>query len=369
MGVVAFHSRLSEYFTWYWGSMDFFFVLSGFLITRSMLDIRRRDGGLGMFLTYRMVRLLPVYVLFVICAELFITLANQGWLMAAWRGKVAGGFSLYLLTFTQNLDLLVSTHEIFPRGFGLDHFWSLILEEHYYLVWGLIFFFSRACAVMQQPKIMLALVALLMTCSMSIRWLGYSWWLLPARLDGFVVGTFMGLIRFRPGMPAMASLIKRPVGVLLMVAAGFYLIQFASKHADLLRNQSQNDGQAWLAVSSFVVLSAFLINYLYDLDLQRTGRGQFARIFSWVGLISYELYVVHGPVIILLTQKDVSEQLTGLANSSGPVLFPVVLVCSLAVAWVLHTYITKPCMARRKQIYEVLRHALADVVRPRREGA
>lgn len=367
MGVVAFHSRLSEYFPWYWGSMDFFFVLSGFLITRSMLEIRRQGSGLGMFLTYRMVRLLPVYVMFVACTEIFITLANQGWLNPAWSDKVAGGFSLYLLTFTQNLDLLVSSHEVFPRGFGLDHFWSLVLEEHYYLVWGIVFFLVRA-RCFAAPPVMLGLVALLIAVSMSFRWMGYSWWLLPARLDGFVVGTFMGLVRFRPGMPDMAAIIKPPVGFLLLGAAGIYLLLFSSKHAAVLLNQSHNYGLAWLAVSAFVILSAFMINFLYDLDLKRSSSGHFARIFSWVGLVSYELYVVHGPVVILLTQKDVSRQLTGLADADGVVLFPVVLGFSLAAAWLLNTYITKPCMARRHQIYARLRHAFAGWARPRREG-
>lgn len=42
IGVVAYHSHLHPFFPWYWMSMDVFFVMSGFLITKSMISIKEK---------------------------------------------------------------------------------------------------------------------------------------------------------------------------------------------------------------------------------------------------------------------------------------------------------------------------------------
>ena len=61
IGVVAYHSHLHPFFPWYWMSMDVFFVMSGFLITKSMISIKEKKRGATDFFVYRAVRLLPLF--------------------------------------------------------------------------------------------------------------------------------------------------------------------------------------------------------------------------------------------------------------------------------------------------------------------
>src|SRR5262245_39580963 len=109
-----------------WIGVQLFFVLSGFLITRNLLDSRAADNYFQSFYWRRVLRIFPLYYLtliagLVIAPRLFqfpsgalASLQNQAWL---WT---------FLSNWTQPLGLEVS---------GFSHFWSLAIEEQFYLVW------------------------------------------------------------------------------------------------------------------------------------------------------------------------------------------------------------------------------------------
>src|SRR2546426_3790254 len=140
-----------------WTAIDLFFVLSGFLITGILLDTQGQPRWWPNFVVRRVLRIFPLYfgaltVLFVLLPRLvhwsepqFDTLqANQTWY---W-------------TYTVNL-LTALTH---GRGtpLGTAHFWSLSIEEQFYLIWPLIVW---AC----KPRALLRLVALALVAGLAFR--------------------------------------------------------------------------------------------------------------------------------------------------------------------------------------------------------
>src|SRR3954471_12053673 len=116
--------------------VDLFFVLSGFLITGILLDSRDSPRYFSTFYARRTLRIFPLYygVLFVVLVLLPLLAApapgaqkvmhDQPWLWC-YGANV-------LMTLTGNRALFNAEH------FNLGHFWSLAVEEQFYLVWPLL---------------------------------------------------------------------------------------------------------------------------------------------------------------------------------------------------------------------------------------
>ncbi|NVO12667.1 MAG: acyltransferase [Rhodoplanes sp.] len=98
--------------------VDLFFVLSGFLITRILLDERVRTGSISLrvFYTRRALRIFAIYYL---CVAVYV-------LAFPFDGEAL----LSLVTYTFNYY-----HPFNPTPNPLEHTWSLAVEEQFYIVW------------------------------------------------------------------------------------------------------------------------------------------------------------------------------------------------------------------------------------------
>lgn len=120
--------------------VGFFFVLSGFLITYILTREKMKSGKVNLvrFFVRRAFRIWPLFFLVVLFA-LFLpdNIANQlGFHMVGhgyapdWR---------YSLTFLENYKSIMMNAP--PRTTPLGVFWSLCIEEHFYILWMIVFFF------------------------------------------------------------------------------------------------------------------------------------------------------------------------------------------------------------------------------------
>lgn len=114
--------------------VDLFFVLSGFLITGILLDAKGQRGYFTNFLARRSLRIFPLYF-----AALFLCLVACNW-VPAYRGMFAQAEAnqFYLWSYLTNVKM--SFDNAWSFGY-MDHFWSLSVEEHFYLAWPLVLFF------------------------------------------------------------------------------------------------------------------------------------------------------------------------------------------------------------------------------------
>ena len=122
--------------------VSFFFVLSGFLITYILSHEKLKTGHINLkrFFVRRAFRIWPLFYLLVIMALLippdmaqsigFHT--NGGGYDPDWR---------FSLTFTENYKSIIMGTG--PKTTPLSVFWSLCIEEHFYVLWMLVFFFVR----------------------------------------------------------------------------------------------------------------------------------------------------------------------------------------------------------------------------------
>jgi peptidoglycan/LPS O-acetylase OafA/YrhL len=150
-------SNFLHYFTNAGGvGVSFFFVLSGFLITYILiLEKLNHDNKVPLkkFFLRRILRIWPLYyamVLFAFCTPFILNLlginySNQGY-QPNW---------FFTLTFLENYVMMYKNE--FPNVSPLIVMWSLCIEEHFYIIWGLIFYFISLKNV---PKLIISSILL-----------------------------------------------------------------------------------------------------------------------------------------------------------------------------------------------------------------
>lgn len=103
-----------------------FFILSGFLITILLIKEKRTTGKISIaaFMVRRSLRIFPLYLLFCLLATLALVFLN---------GQLPGRALAYAFLYAYNF---VPMADYLPL---LGHTWSLAVEEHFYLIWPLVF--------------------------------------------------------------------------------------------------------------------------------------------------------------------------------------------------------------------------------------
>ncbi len=117
-----------------WTGVDLFFVLSGFLITGILLDSRGQPGYFRSFFARRSLRIFPLYF-----TALWVTFVGVPWLAHFWspaapvaqRVAVLSQDQVWFWTYMQNW--MFAFRGIWPDVNYLNHFWSLAVEEQFYL--------------------------------------------------------------------------------------------------------------------------------------------------------------------------------------------------------------------------------------------
>jgi peptidoglycan/LPS O-acetylase OafA/YrhL len=111
--------------------VDLFFVLSGYLITSILLRTRRQAGYYRRFYLARFFRIFPLYyavlgLVFLVMPRIAPDIRHTLLWLRQWR----------FWTYTTNFAIARSAQLIFvSRDLNLNHFWSLAIEEQFYLFW------------------------------------------------------------------------------------------------------------------------------------------------------------------------------------------------------------------------------------------
>nr|WP_314843623.1 acyltransferase family protein [uncultured Microbacterium sp.] len=126
--------------------VDVFFVISGFLITGHLVGEMTRTGGmrLGAFYARRIRRLLPAAFL-VLAASLVLLVAflpYPRWGRSAWEILASAGYveNWFLAAMSVNYSALNDAASL------VQHYWSLSVEEQFYIVWPLLLLAAVAIA-------------------------------------------------------------------------------------------------------------------------------------------------------------------------------------------------------------------------------
>ena len=253
-----------------WMGVDLFFVLSGFLITRILLNMRQSDGYFKNFYARRILRIWPLYysVLFLIFVVIpFVRPSTAAQIFAA-RSSPWWAFPLFLQNF------LLPAPAAAAASLGVA--WSLGIEEQFYLVWPwAVRYFSQS----QLRRIAIAVIC----ASPVLRFYLtqhqvdiYSNFF--CRLDGLMAGALLAsFLHSRLLQPARFT---KLAWICLGLAAPLALVTDAFNDRWLVHSL------AVVAAVSFIYLSLF--SSLRWFQALMTNR-----FLVYTGTISYGLYLLH----------------------------------------------------------------------------
>lgn len=292
--------------------VDLFFLLSGYLITTILLESKHKNLGLYLknFYVRRFLRISPLYYLVLffvfIVIPLYVTYDQAAIILLKKQ--------LFVWTYLSNLPGIGVDWDS-SSFFWLGHFWSLAVEEHFYLMWPLVVYFldNKSLKVVSLMLIVLSIFSF--TIYTFNPKLIFFDWPTVTRGGGLSVGSLIAIYAYEKN--DFRYIRNNPFLFLL-----FFIVFFA-----VLLSPRSSYIYAHLYYASwafYAICFIFLINlkngFLYDLLC--------SRVLVFLGVISYGLYVYHG-----VLRPRVNYYIEGLfaLYSTGFVLFDLFAYSLLAL--------------------------------------
>lgn len=300
--------------------VDVFFVLSGYLITGHMLREHARSGWVSLASFYaRRVRRIAPAALLVLLATAVATpflLPEPRWHDVVRTGLASIVSGINWLLALDSVDYLAEGAAPSP----FQHYWSLAVEEQFYLVWPLLAVAAIAWARRRRRPfrhVLLVSAATVFAVSLALSALSThgtgpsSYFATTTRAWELALG---GLAAF---VPALSASRRTSSAVFGLAVAGLVAVCL------LLKEPEHYPG--WLAL---LPCAATVVAVLAgETSAGALGWAVRSRGVQWLGDASFSLYLWHWPVLLMLP--------------SSPWL---ALVVSLAFAWVSRRYVEVPCL-------------------------
>lgn len=331
---------IERFYAWFggWTGVDLFFVISGFVITRELeprlrgasdrIDFLRRSIG---FWLRRCWRLLPSAWLWLGIGLIACVVFNQSGAFAPFRTNFAGALASALQV--QNLHMAY----IFGDGRIPNNFlyWSLSLEEQFYLVLPFIVLLSGK--FLRHTLVIIALWQVLTPRFMPIDFM--------LRADGLALGALLALWQQTPSWKLFEPRFLVDNRLLRFAVPGVLLAALATMGAKGMPHFEYRVGVIAVISALLVLIAAHDRNLLLP-------AGALKKIALWFGARSYALYLIHIPVFAIT--REIWFRISPPGTEFGPD-FTVRYLASAAVLLVLlaelnYRVVEMPLRRKGKQI-------------------
>jgi peptidoglycan/LPS O-acetylase OafA/YrhL len=311
--------RVSRFFEYANTGVDLFFVLSGFLITSILITERTSKTYYQDFYWKRALRILPLYILT---------------LLGAWIYLRQTAYTFLALAFLVNFAGLLHLHLIEPGPF-----WSLGIEEQFYLIWPTLVRRLDVRRILRW-SIGIGIACIVLRVLLGVRH-HHDYQLSPLRCDGLAFGAALACYFYMAGDSQERR--KRIVPLLIFLGVlGVVLVALAKGLNLHAFYQSTTQTGVVLITGPIVGLSVIFRGSPFLAPLR-------SRFLTFMGLISYAFYMVHIYVIMIYQ------------HFRGPRLAPgdvfgywmgavITLTVSIAVALLSRYFIELPIMRLRKYV-------------------
>lgn len=324
--VVVYHNfGFINYFFFGWLGVDLFFVLSGFLITDILLKTVNQPRYLSNFYTRRVLRIFPLYYLFVALALFVIPRLSPHFDISYYYDN-----QVWIWTYLQNWLYIFKGHD---GTNAMHHLWSLAVEEQFYLFWPLVIL------VLRKPTRLLIFISIALAAVLGLRlwiWvnhvadLAYFNLYTFSRVDGICIGCMVALL-----LHINRDFLKKYTPWIVMF---FAIMNFAF----FFVNRSYHFSFPYLALAgytTFAMLFGLLVNEAVTGSTPLINALFNFAPLRFFGKISYGFYMFHWPVFLLLSPW-LYAQLSSLVQ--GRVLqFAVSFIATLAailISWMSYRY-------------------------------
>jgi peptidoglycan/LPS O-acetylase OafA/YrhL len=281
-GTHAFMGRLrylAEPINFGWAAVSLFFVLSGYLISGILWDSIGTPNWWRRFYWRRSLRIFPLYYLALLIA-IGHTICSHG-LRSIFPGV------LPYVVYLQNVPTIYPTLAKFPDVRSLSHFWSLAVEEQFYLIWPFVLAWLYPKADRARKVCLLVwLSSLAFRVAVFATGAGHLWAIafLAARAGELSLGAYLALV---VRDPTCKDRLFRRAGWMF----GASLLAVIAVIVGTGGAGVESKGMATIGIA----INALLFASLIGLSLRP---GLVASVFEigwlrWLGRVSYGVYVYH----------------------------------------------------------------------------
>ena len=287
-----------------------FFVLSGFLITLMLLNEERSNGSISLkkFYIRRAIRIFPVYY-FILFVYFLLQLCGI----------------LYFSTISWITSLTYTKY--FSRSdWETGHFWSLSVEEHFYLIWPLVFKWLRRYRV----KFALLIVFLVPLVRLKMDNSGHLFTRADALMWGCLFAIYFEQIKFQ---------VYRQRKLVLLIPFFAVVIALLSKTILKVTGIGLSQHILLALLGSYGTITNISIGLIIVISIMFTHNAWFNflnhPIMNYLGVLSYSIYIW--------------QQLFFSPNMGTLTRFPINILCIFIIANGSYWIIEKPFLRWKKK--------------------
>lgn len=261
--------------------VDLFFIISGFLITYILLKEKEATGKINFrnFFIRRSLRIWPLYYLIIAIAPFLINIFNE---------KAPDYLSNIL--FIGNFSIMQTEKWEFPFA----HFWSICVEEHFYLVWPFV------VAVVSKKNLLTAIAAFLSASILYrmyvIMFLGGSWYTLYlhslSRVDIILVGAILAYYHHKKPIKLNFS-----VGLRLLIYSIFTIIFFTEHVTEWGGMYNASVRKYFYSSVTLFAIANYLFNEKPIFNFKKIN------FLHYLGKLSYGIYMYGNIVLYIVLHK------------------------------------------------------------------
>ncbi len=335
---------LSPIFSWGWMGVDVFFVLSGFLITGILYDSLHNKHFFRDFYVRRALRIFPLFYGVWIIALLLTPLLHIDWnrynlAQAAYIGNFFAPNAMHPHPLPG--AILFSPYHAggSPRTINVNHFWTLCIEEQFYLIWPAIVWLVRS----RQRLLHLCLGLVAVVPIMRLLYFHahpgpqvelelYGWTFF--RMDSLLLGAAIAL--WLRGPASSAANIRRTASIAALAAPALFVAGYlltTTHNVVLVTNPFVcTFGYTLIAITGGAIL-------LLSIDPSTwLTRALQRRPLLFLGRLSYGLYVFHLMPVGLFSKAYLRLQPYHLQLAVAP----LALAVTVCVAWLSFRFYESP---------------------------
>ena len=309
--------------------VDVFFVISGFLITSLLLREASKSGRISIadFYARRARRLLPA------ASVVLVFTAVVGWFVLSGQDRANLGSDVIAATFYvinwalayRSVDYLAE--DAAPSA--LQHYWSLSVEEQFYVVWPLVIivglFLARRTRARPKP-LLFGLLSLIALASLVYSVLhtesdpATAYFYTTTRVWELAIGALLAFLVLRlTSLPRIAAEALAGIGLVMIVCSAFFL----------------SSGTPWPSGWALLPTVGAALVIAGGCATQSTVAARLLSVgpMVWIGGISYAIYLWHWPLIILTKAAWPEVRIRHLV---------VVGILSIVLAWLTKHLVEDP---------------------------
>lgn len=349
--VMAFHIKgiafsllaenyLTKAFEWGWHGVDLFFALSGFLIGGQIIE-ENISGTFSFkrFYLKRFWRIVPPYYAAVVAAFIFSLVLNRDfWLVIEYLYKDI----FYHLVYLQNY---------FTPILNGGLFWSIAVEEQFYIISPILIFLLTRYLRNLVPVVL----ALLIFLGVLIRFILYDpskgWWIsffapFHTRFDNLLFGVLAAFlfIKYKDTLENNSFIWR--ITLLFITATALGISFFYGNFGGGYFNTCWQFTLTGLGFSAFILyLAAYPISFSVPFLLRSAVKK--------VAKFSYTMYLYH--LIILAATEYLLKRYLGFYKTSLAIFLitlPIYFLAVFLISSLIYTIIDRPCMNYRKKFYK-----------------